>query len=105
MCPRDLTFFFPPRGRPGIGLNRRLPRITQRDILSTGWLESLISRPKDQPRRGSFAGDFSSFTFHFSPAPLPVIRSNQDRGRWLLISDATTKTGRGTQFTSRRVML
>ena len=35
----------------------------------------------------------------------PVIRSNQDRGRRLGISDATTKTGRETQFTSLRVIL
>src|ERR1700758_2530862 len=51
------------------------------------------------------SGQQSPITSHFSPVPLPVIRSNQDRGGRLPIPDDTTKTGRGTQFTSRRVIL
>jgi hypothetical protein len=31
--PKDLAIFFPLRGRPNKGLNRRLPGITARDVL------------------------------------------------------------------------
>jgi hypothetical protein len=34
MYPKDLVTFFPERGRPNRVLNRRLPEITARDVLS-----------------------------------------------------------------------
>jgi hypothetical protein len=33
-CPEDLVIFFLMRGRPNAVLNRRLPQITERDVLS-----------------------------------------------------------------------
>ena len=54
--PKDLAYSFQSEEGREIGLNRRLPRIAQRDVLSTGRFESLFHAPRDKPRVETFAG-------------------------------------------------
>ena len=49
--PKDLAYSFQSEEGGTIGLNRRLPRITQRDVLSTGRFEQFISRASSQTTR------------------------------------------------------
>jgi hypothetical protein len=53
---KDLAYFFQPVEGQNIGLNRRLPQITQRDVLSSGWLDYSISSTRDKPCVETFVG-------------------------------------------------
>ena len=51
MRPKDLAYSFQCEEGHDIGLNGRLPRIAQRDVLSSGRFEQFISRTKRQTTR------------------------------------------------------
>ena len=53
---KDLAYFFQRLEGLNIGLNRRLPQITQRDVLSSGWFDYSISSTRDKPCIETFAG-------------------------------------------------
>ena len=56
IAPNDLAYPFQCEEDQKIGLNKRLPGITQRDVSPSVRFESSIYARRDRPRAGSFAG-------------------------------------------------
>ena len=54
--PKDLAYSFQRVEGQNIGLNWRLPQITQRDVLSSGRFDYSISSTRDKQRVEPFAG-------------------------------------------------
>jgi hypothetical protein len=54
--PKDFAYSFQGEEGQNIGLNRRLPRNYQRDVLAGGRSNNLFHAPRDKPRVESFAG-------------------------------------------------
>ena len=53
---KDLAYSFQRVEGQNIGLNWRLPQITQRDVLSSGWFDYSTSSTRDKPCVETFAG-------------------------------------------------
>src|ERR1700757_2649926 len=92
-CPKDLAYSFQCDEGQSIKLNKRLPRITQRDVLPSGRSNNLFHAPTDKPRVGRSRGGRrlekicghtrtvknSTRSFGHEPKRLPSRRWEQER--------------------------